>query len=54
MEAQRSETMAQGQSLDVEADVSDGFLPPPGPLNSEEGGRRLLRWSQLGMWTPET
>ena len=38
----------------MEAGVSDGFRPPPGPLNSAEGGRRLLRWSQLGMWTPET
>jgi len=28
----------QEQSLVVEADVSDGFLPPPGPLNSAEGG----------------
>lgn len=33
----------QGQSLDLEAALSDSFLPPPGPLNSAEGGRHLLR-----------
>lgn len=44
----------EGQSLDVEARVSDGFLPSPGPLHSAEGGSHLLRWSQPGMWTPET
>ena len=44
----------QGQSLDVEAGVSEGFLPPLGLLNRAEGGWHLLRWAQLRMWTPET
>ena len=43
----------QGQSLHVEAGVSGSFLLLPGPLDSAEGGRRLLRWAQLGTWAPE-
>ena len=60
LEAQREvrswprQQVKQGQSLDVEAGVSEGCLPPLGLLNRAEGGRHLLRWAQLKMWTPET
>lgn len=41
MEPQTGEVsrLSRGQSLDVEAGVSEGFLPAEGPLNRAEGGR---------------
>ena len=59
LEAQRGEVMAEaageaGAEPGCGAGVSEGFLPPPGPLNRAEGGRHLLRWAQLRTWTPET